>query len=51
MKEQPKLVFTNKPDMGYIMQVLCDVLARQDDGAYEYSYTLAKKNNKKEDVG
>ena len=50
MKEQPKMVFTNKPNMEYIMQVLCDLLARQDGGAYEYTYTLTKKKEKAKDA-
>ena len=46
MKEQPNIVFTNNPDMRNIMQVLCDLLERQDGGAYEYTYTLTKIKDK-----
>lgn len=50
MKKQPEIVFTNKPDMSYIMQVLCDLLARQDGGAYEYTYTLTEKKENTQDA-
>ena len=43
MREQPKIICTNKPNMNYIMQVLCELLSRQDGGKYEYTYTLTKK--------
>ena len=45
MKEPPKMVFANKPNMDYIMQVLCDLLTKQSEGEYEYTYTLTKKED------
>ena len=40
-----QVIFTNKPDMDYIMQVLCELLSKQDGGAYEYTYKLTPKED------
>lgn len=46
-----EVIFTNKPNMDYIMQVLCDLLTKQDGGEYEYTYTLKKTEEVKNETG
>ena len=50
MNQEPDMVFTSKPNMNYIMQVMCELLSRQDGGKYEYSYTLTEKDDGKSNV-
>lgn len=38
-------VAVNKPDMNYVMEVICDLLTRQSGGRLEYSYTLTPKDS------
>lgn len=41
MENKLKITFTDSIDAEYVMNTLCDLLARQDPG-YEYTYTLKK---------
>lgn len=41
--EEPKIIFTNQPNMEYIWQVLLDLIAQQEGGEYEYTVKLTPK--------
>lgn len=41
------IIFENRPDMEYIMQVLCELLNKQDVGEYEYTYKISPKEDEK----
>ena len=44
--EKPTIVYQNRPNVNRILQTLCDLLTKQDEGRYEYTYVI---NNKTEE--
>lgn len=45
--DKSNMIFQNQPNVGYIMQVLAELLSRQSDGEYEYTVLMQEGKQKK----
>lgn len=41
MRDVTEPTYTNRADMSCVMKAMCELLARQNGGAFEYSYKLS----------
>lgn len=41
MRDITEPTYTNRADMRCVMKAMCELLARQNGGAFEYSYKLS----------
>ena len=48
--EKPTIVYKNQPNVARILQTLCDLLTKQDEGKYEYTYVINNKTEENQDV-